>query len=195
LDLADEVLALIIDLTFVEDLPPIRDRAAFEARLASRCARLSPVATEVLALVGRILDDYQALRQGLAGITQVNWMSSVLDLRAQLDGLIFRGFLLAVPYARLKDYPRYLKAARERLDKLFHAAGRDQQHLRELTPLLDKWRERAAAVQALGRRDPRLEEIRWMLEELRISFFAQRVGTAYPVSLKRIEARWKELGL
>ncbi|MCO5760351.1 MAG: DUF3418 domain-containing protein, partial [Chromatiaceae bacterium] len=195
MDLADEVLALIIDLTFVEDLPPIRDRAAFEARLASRRARLSPVATEVLALVGRILDDYQALRQGLAGITQVNWMSSVLDLRAQLDGLIFRGFLLAVPYARLKDYPRYLKAARERLDKLFHAAGRDQQHLRELTPLLDKWRERAAAVQALGRRDPRLEEIRWMLEELRISFFAQRVGTAYPVSLKRIEARWKELGL
>ena len=195
LDLADEVLALIVDLTFIEDLPPIRDRAAFEARLASRRSRLPEVATQVLALVGRILDDYQALRQGLAGITQVKWMPTVLDLRAQLDGLIFRGFLLEVPYVRLKDYPRYLKAARERLEKLFHAAGRDQQQLRELTPWLDKWRERAAALQALGRHDPRLDEIRWMLEELRISFFAQRIGTAYPVSLKRIEARWKELGL
>jgi ATP-dependent helicase HrpA len=122
-------------------------------------------------------------------------MPSVLDLKDQLDGLIFRGFLLEVPYARLKDYPRYLKAARERLDKLFHAAGRDQQQLRELTPLLDKWRERAAAVQAAGRHDPRLDEIRWMLEELRISLFAQRIGTAYPISLKRLEARWKELGL
>jgi ATP-dependent helicase HrpA len=194
-DLADEVLALIIDLTCIEDLPPIRDRPAFEARLASRRSRLSSVAADVLTLVGRILDDYQALRQGLAGITQVNWLPSVRDLQAQLDGLVFRGFLLAVPYARIKDYPRYLKAARERLDKLFHVAGRDQQYLRELTPLLDKWQERTAAVQVLGRRDPRLEEIRWMLEELRISFFAQRVGTAYPVSLKRIEARWKELGL
>jgi len=195
MDLADEVLAMIIDLTFLEELPPIRDRAAFEARLASRRGQLAQVASEVLALVGRILDDYQALRQGLAGITQVNWMPSVLDLKDQLDGLIFRGFLLEVPYARLKDYPRYLKAARERLDKLFHAAGRDQQQLRELTPLLDKWRERAAAVQAAGRHDPRLDEIRWMLEELRISFFAQRIGTAYPISLKRLEARWKELGL
>ncbi len=194
-DLADEVLALIVDLTFVEGLPPIRDRASFEARLASRRARLSAVAAEVLTLVGGILDDYQALRQGLAGVTQVNWMPSVIDLRAQLDGLIFRGFLQEVSYVRLKDYPRYLKAARERLDKFFHAAGRDQERLRELTPLLEKWRERAAAVQAVGRRDPRLDEIRWMLEELRISFFAQRVGTAYPVSLKRIEARWKELGL
>ena len=195
MDLADELLALIIDLTFVEGLPPIRDRASFEARLASRRARLSSVGAALLTLVRGILDDYQALRQGLAGITQVNWMPSVIDLRAQLDGLIFRGFLQEVPYVRLKDYPRYLKAARERLDKLFHAAGRDQERLRELTPFLEKWRERAAAVQAVGRRDPRLDEIRWMLEELRISFFAQRVGTAYPVSLKRIEARWKELGL
>ncbi len=195
MDLADEVLAMIIDLTFLEELPPIRDRAAFEARLASRRGHLAQVASEVLALVGRILDDYQALRQGLVGITQVNWMPSVLDLKDQLDSLIFRGFLLEVPYARLKDYPRYLKAARERLDKLFHAAGRDQQQLRELTPLLDKWRERAAAVQAAGRHDPRLDEIRWMLEELRISFFAQGIGTAYPISLKRLEARWKELGL
>ena len=148
-----------------------------------------------MALVGRILDDSQALRQSLAAITQSNWMPSVLDLKAQLDGLIYRGFLLAVPYAHLKDYPRYLKAARERLDKLFHAAGKDQQHLRELTPLIEKWRERTAAVRAAGRRDPRLEEIRWMLEELRISLFAQRLGTAYPISLKRIEARWRELGL
>jgi ATP-dependent helicase HrpA len=194
-DLADEVLALIFDLTFIEDSPTIRDRASFGARLSSRKSQLTRVSTEVMALVGRILDEYQALRQSLAAITQSNWMPSVLDLKAQLDGLIYRGFLLAVPYAHLKDYPRYLKAARERLDKLFHAAGKDQQHLRELTPLIEKWRERIAAVRAAGRRDPRLEEIRWMLEELRISLFAQRLGTAYPISLKRIEARWRELGL
>ncbi|MFZ1576228.1 MAG: ATP-dependent RNA helicase HrpA [Chromatiaceae bacterium] len=195
LDLTDEVLALIFDLTFIEDLSTIRDRASFEARLSSCKSQLARVSAEVMALVGRILDEYQALRQSLAAITQINWMPSVIDLKAQLDGLICRGLLLEVPYAHLQDYPRYLKAARERLDKLFHAAGKDQQHLRELTPLIEKWRERTAAVRAAGRRDPRLEEIRWMLEELRISLFAQRIGTAYPVSLKRIEARWRELGL
>jgi ATP-dependent helicase HrpA len=195
LDLAVEVLALIFDLTFLEEAPTIRDRASFEARLASRKSQLTRFSTEVMALVGRILDDYQALRQSLATITESNWAPSVLDLKAQLDGLIFRGFLLAVPYAHLKDYPRYLKAARERLDKLLHAAGKDQANLRELTPLLETWGERVAAVRANRRHDPRLEEIRWMIEELRISLFAQRLGTAYPISLKRIEARWRELGL
>ena len=67
--------------------------------------------------------------------------------------------------------------------------------MREMAPLQQKWQERAAAAREAGRRDPRLEEIRWMLEELRVSLFAQQIGTAYPVSVKRIEARWKELGL
>jgi ATP-dependent helicase HrpA len=195
LDLGDEVLALIFDLTFLEDAPTIRDRASFEARLASRKSQLTRVSTEVMALVGRILDDSQALRQSLAAITQSNWMPSVLDLKTQLDGLIYRGFLLAIPYAHLKYYPRYLKAARERLVKLSHAPAKDQANLRELTPLLERWGERAAGVRANRRHDPRLEDIRWMIEELRISLFAQRLGTAYPISLKRIEARWRELGL
>jgi ATP-dependent helicase HrpA len=62
-------------------------------------------------------------------------------------------------------------------------------------PLQKKWRERCAAAREAGRRNPRLEEIRWMLEELRVSLFAQQLGTAYPVSVKRIETRWRELGL
>jgi ATP-dependent helicase HrpA len=65
----------------------------------------------------------------------------------------------------------------------------------EMAPLLSKWSERTAAARAAGRRDPRLDEVRWMLEELRVSLFAQQLGTAYPVSVKRIEARWRELGL
>ncbi|NBC12034.1 MAG: ATP-dependent RNA helicase HrpA [Gammaproteobacteria bacterium] len=194
-DLADELTALIVDLTFTEGQPPIRDRAAFEARLDACKARLMPTANEVCELAGRILDAYQGLRKRLAGITQINWMPSVLDLRAQLDALVFRGFLQQVPFERLKEYPRYLKAAEQRTEKLFHAAGRDQQRLAELTPLLEQLAERQAAARAAERDDPRLEEIRWMLEELRVSLFAQQLGTAYPVSVKRIRARWRELGL
>jgi ATP-dependent helicase HrpA len=122
-------------------------------------------------------------------------MPSVLDLRAQLDALVFRGFLQQVPFERLKEYPRYLKAAEQRTEKLFHAAGRDQQRLAELKPLLEQLAERQAAARAAERVDPRLDEIRWMLEELRVSLFAQQVGTAYSVSIKRVQARWRELGL
>jgi ATP-dependent helicase HrpA len=194
-DLGDELVALILDLTFTEGQPPIRDQAAFEARIAACRARLMPTANEVCELAGRILDAYQALRQRLAGITQINWMPSVLDLRGQLDALVFRGFLEQVPFERLREYPRYLRAAEQRAEKLFHAAGRDQQRLAEFTPLLEQLAEREAAARAAGRDDPRLEEIRWMLEELRVSLFAQQFGTAYPVSVKRIQARWRELGL
>jgi ATP-dependent helicase HrpA len=194
-DLADELIALILDRTFTQGQPPIRDQAAFAARLAARRGALAAAAEEVARLAGGILDQYQTLRKRLADATQVNWLDAVRDIRSQVDGLVFRGFLGRVPYERLRDCPRYLHAAAQRLDRLLHAAARDRERMEALGPLARRWAERAAAIGAAGRRDPRLEEIRWMIEELRVSLFAQQLGTAYPVSVKRIEVRWKELGL
>ncbi len=195
IDLVDELIALILDLTFVEGRPILRSRQDFEQRLADNRPRLMTVAGEVCALAGRVLEQYHVIRQRLAGITQANWLPSVKDMQEQLDGLVFRGFLQQVPYHHLKDYPRYLRAAEMRAEKLFHAAGRDQERMREMAPLYRKWKERTESARAVGRQDPRLEEIGWLLEELRVSFFAQQLGTAVPISVKRIEARWKESGL
>ncbi|MGA7978892.1 MAG: ATP-dependent RNA helicase HrpA [Chromatiaceae bacterium] len=195
IDLADELIALILDLTFVERQPALRTRQHFEQRLADNRPRLMTVAGEVCGLASRVLEQYHAIRKRLAGITQVNWMPSVMDIREQLDGLVFRGFLQQIPHEHLKDYPRYLKAAETRAEKLLHAAGRDRERMHEMAPLYRKWKERVDAARAAGRRDPRLEEIRWLLEELRVSLFAQQLGTAVPVSVKRIETRWKEAGL
>ncbi len=194
-DLGDELLALILDLTFVEGMGPLRDQAAFEARLAGRKGALTETADTVCALVGRILTAYQTLRGRLAGITQVNWLDSVRDIRGQLDALVYRGFLVEESYVRLKDYPRYLQAADQRVERLTHAGGRDRERMAEMADLLGRWRAREEVARGQGRRDSRLEEIRWMLEELRVSLFAQQLGTAYPVSVKRIDARWRELGL
>jgi ATP-dependent helicase HrpA len=194
-DLADELIALILDLTFLEDRPPIRDRRAFEERLEKNRLRLMSLAGDVCGIAGKILAQYQALRRQLADITQIAWMPSVMDMREHLDTLVFRGFLQQIPYEHLKDYPRYLRALEARVEKLFHAAAKDQQWMREMAPLHKKWQERSAAAMEAGRHDARLDEIRWMLEELRVSLFAQQLGTAYPVSVKRIEARWRELGL
>jgi ATP-dependent helicase HrpA len=194
-DLADELLALIIDLTFTEGQPPLRDQAAFEQRFRAGKPRLFPVAHEVCGLTSSILGTYQSLRKRLDGITQVQWMSSVFDMRVHLDSLVYRGFLVQVPFAHLQDYPRYLRALEQRAEKLPLAATRDRERMQELEPLLERWRERVAAAESAEREDERLDEIRWMLEELRVSFFAQQLGTAHPVSVKRIERRWRELGL
>ncbi len=195
LDLSDELVALIIDLTFTEDLPAIRTQQAFEQRLSARKGELMTVAEAACELTAGILDAYQALRGKLSNITQANWIPAVADLRNQIDALVYRGFLEQESFAHLKDYPRYLAAAAQRVEKLFHAADRDRQRMDEMSALQIRWKERLAAARVADRNDPRLEEIRWMLEELRVSLFAQQLGTAYPVSVKRAEARWKELGL
>ena len=194
-DLADELLALILDLTFIDRLPPLREQESFLRRLDERRGALASIADEVAALAREILDRYQGLRRRLASITQINWVASIQDIRAQLDRLVYRGFLQEIPFEHLQSYPRYLRAIDYRLERLTHAAGRDRQWLREMAELQQRWCERLTAAEAAGRRDPRLEEMRWMLEELRVSLFAQQLGTAYPVSVKRIEARWRELGL
>ncbi|MBO8084996.1 MAG: ATP-dependent RNA helicase HrpA [Marichromatium sp.] len=195
-DLAEALIARALDRTFLaEDDAPIRTRAAFEARLAERRGALAAETRAVCALAGEILDVYQRVRKTLAGINQINWMHAVLDIRAQLDALVFRGFLDAVAPERLRHYPRYLKAIEQRLDKLPLGAARDRQWMNEMAPLQSQWRERMEAARAAGRDDPRLDEIRWLLEELRVSLFAQQLGTDGPVSVKRIRARWRELGL
>ena len=194
-DLADELVALILDLTFLEDRPPIRNRHTFTSRLEQNRPRLASVARDVRVLIGRILTRYQTIRRRLADITQTHWMASAMDMSQHLDMLVFRGFLQQVPYRHLKDYPRYLKALEARVEKLSHAATKDRQRIREMAAIHGKWQERSTAARAAGRLDTRLEEIRWMLEELRVSLFAQQIGTAYPVSVKRIETRWRELGL
>jgi ATP-dependent helicase HrpA len=194
-DIADELVAVILDLTFLEGQSPVRDRSTFEARLADCRGALMGTAAETCKLVAEILDHYQTLRQRLAVITQRAWQPSVEDVRRQWDALVFRGFLESIPYAQLRNYPRYLKAALVRLEKLQFSAVQDQRLMGEMGPLLTRWRERMDAARQAGRQDPRLEEIRWRLEELRVSLFAQQIGTPLPVSVKRIEKRWRELGL
>ncbi len=98
-------------------------------------------------------------------------------------------------YVHPKDYPRYLQGLALRAEKLRHAAGRDLQRLGEMAAILEQGRERDERCRASGRADERVEELRRMLEELRVSLFSQELGTAYPVSVTRIERWFREVGL
>ncbi|WP_430754867.1 ATP-dependent RNA helicase HrpA [Magnetovirga frankeli] len=194
-ELQEELVELIIDLAFIQERPAMRDAQAFNQALESGRSGLMEQANRVCTLASEILHHYQGLRQALAGRGEINWLDSLNDMRAQLDRLVYRGFLLDTPFQQLRQYPRYLKALQLRLDKLGHAAARDQQLLRQIGPALSEWQGQYDKACHAGREDERLEQLRWMFEELRVSLFAQELGTAYPISLKRMEKRRRELGL
>ncbi|MCB1763402.1 MAG: DUF3418 domain-containing protein, partial [Gammaproteobacteria bacterium] len=143
----------------------------------------------------QILTIYHQVRNRLSESNRINWMTSLADIRQQLDQLVYRGFLQHTPYVQLKQLPRYLRAIEMRLDKLPYAAARDQKLLGEMQEAYQLWQQREEKYRLEGKLDERIEELRWSFEELRISLFAQELGTAYPVSLQRIQKRWRELGL
>lgn len=194
-DLREVLVDWILERVFLSDASLIRSEAAFAERLEQGKPGLITMANEACAQLVQVLDLYHQLRKSLSHVSQVNWMAAVSDLKQQLDRLVYQGFLNGMTPQRFADYQRYLKAMQLRLDKLAHAAPRDRQLMREMEDCYQRWLERQQAIENKGKVDIRLEEIRWMLEELRISLFAQQVKTAYPVSVKRINKRWNELGL
>jgi ATP-dependent helicase HrpA len=193
--LDDELVALIVDRASLEGRETVRDPAVFEASVQEGRPRLAGVAAETLALATDVLQRYHENRSQLAAPIPPAWLPSAQDVRAHLDRLVYRGFLLDVPWERLGHYPRYLAAVARRLERLALGALRDRDRLAEMAGLERDWLDREARARAAGRPDPRLEEIRWLLEELRVSLFAQELKTAVPVSIQRIERRWRELGL
>ena len=194
-DIVDELVAVAIDRAFLEDAWSIRDRDAFERCRERGRPRLGPLLLEMARQAAIILAEAHVLRAKLERITQSNWQNAVDDMRQQLDGLVYRGFLEQTDADRLVHLPRYLRGLALRLEKLPGAAVRDRQRMDEMADLQRQWAERDRQRRAQSAIDPRLDEIRWMLEELRVSLFAQELKTPQPVSVKRIRKHWEALGL
>ena len=113
------------------------------------------------------------------------------DAGEQLQKLMPKNFIAQAPWTQLQHYARYLKAITVRLDKYRADPARDAAKLKELQPLEQRyWR---LLAERKGQMDARLQEYRWMLEELRVSFFAQELRTPYPVSTKRLDKVWQQL--
>ncbi|MFM9995291.1 MAG: ATP-dependent RNA helicase HrpA [Phycisphaerales bacterium] len=186
----------VVDRVFVEGRPEVRTRAMFDARLHAGWDGVGPAVRETAKLVAEVLAARQALAARLAERAPEAWAASIADLRWQLDQLLPRAFLGVVPADRLAHVPRYLAAARLRLDKLRQTGPvRDQRCMADLAPHLRRWFDGAQAAVANG--DGRgasvraaLEEYRWMIEEFRVSLFAQELGTNGPVSAKRLDELW-----
>ena len=107
--------------------------------------------------------------------------------------MVYAGFFSATPWAQLNHLPRYLQALQRRLVKASENPAQDTRHEQAVAALWERYRSRAEANRVAQRIEPALDEYRWLLEELKVSLFAQELRTAKPISYKRLERAWAEL--
>ena len=186
---------IIDDRVFMQGEPLPRTKDQFVARLRAKWDDVREVASEVASAVQQILVNYQNLALRLAGRLPAAQHAAAADLRLQLVLLVHQGAMAATPWERLRHVPRYLYAALKRLDKLAAPGGpeRDARFASEMAQLWRDYLIRLDSNNKTGRADPLLEDFRWMLEELRVSLFAQELGAAMSVSVKRLERAWDDL--
>jgi ATP-dependent helicase HrpA len=191
-DLREDLMATIADRAFIGDDPLPRTQKAFEAQRARARARLPAVRDAAMRLFTDVAEEYQRIVERLASV-RGPLARPAADIRAQLSRLVYKGFFSVTPWERLHDLPRYLEAMQVRLDKYGNNPERDAKHTDSIAALIKRLDERQEALRKAGLRDPRPEEFRWHLEELRVSLFAQELKTPYPVSYKRLEKIWNSI--
>jgi ATP-dependent helicase HrpA len=188
-ELREQIVKVALDRAFLADPLP-SDAASFQARLDAGRARLNLIAQEVARLAAAVLDEYSAAQRKLKDSRPPREVAE--DITGQLQRLVPKRFVLDTPYAQLQHLPRYLRAIVLRLDKHRGESARDAARLAELRPLEQRWLRRVAERRGAG--DARLDEYRWLLEELRVSLFAQELRTPQPVSVKRLNKAWEQMG-
>ncbi|WP_063021078.1 ATP-dependent RNA helicase HrpA [Nocardia niwae] len=163
---------------------PVHDPAEFDALVA----RIRPdFAATVARFVRLVVPVLAGAHHVSAALERTNERDIAEDVRHQLDNLVFRGFVSETGAARLRELPRYLQAASTRLEALPGSAVRDRQGMAELDRVLAAYDRLVESLPENRRQAPAVTEIWWMIEELRVSLFAQKLGTPFPVSAKRIE--------
>ena len=190
--LQDDSRAAVADRAFIGDDPLPRDRDAFVQQVKRARTRLPAVIDGALRLLAAIAGEYQALSQRLAALPASQRMLAA-EIRQQRDALVYPGFLAATPWEQLRHVPRYLQALTRRIERYPQNPERDARHAKQVGEWWSRYGERLAAERRAGQRSPRLEAFRWLIEELRVSLFAQELRTPVPVSFKRVEKAWTEL--
>ena len=187
--LREQIIAVALDRAFL--LAPLpTDELSFKRRVDEGRGRLTLIANEVARLAASILAEYAVAARKIKDTK--NAPEATADAAQQLARLMPKRFLAVTPWGPLQHFARYQKAMTARLEKYRADPARDAARLAELRPLEQRyWR---LVAERKGVNDERMNEFRWLLEELRVSFFAQELRTPQPVSVKRLEKAWAQLG-
>jgi ATP-dependent helicase HrpA len=184
-DLFADCLAAAADDLIGAGGGPAWDELGFRRLLDAVRAGLPAAALDVVSAVERVLAVANQVEGRLADLTNPALSSAAQAVRTQLDALVYPGWVAATGRPRLPDVHRYVRAMLHRLDRLPSNLAADADHMATVARVTTAWRE-ALVHSPAGRPDPDLTEVRWMIEELRVSLFAQSLGTPYPVSEKRV---------
>ena len=187
-ELRQQIIDLALDRAFLLDPLPT-DAETFKRRLEEGRGRLTLIANEVARLCAQVLTEYAvALKKIRDSKGQAD---AAADCGQQLQRLVGKHFVRDTPWAQMQHLVRYLRAITLRLDKCRSDPARDAQRMAEVRVQEQRyWR---LVAERKGATDARMLEFRWLLEELRVSFFAQELRTPQPVSVKRLDKAWAQL--
>ena len=186
----DLLLAVFTQVVATHPLP--RSANEFTERLKATESELIPYATSLLTRIEEALKGHLAVTKVLKG--KLNFALALVysDVSAQMQRLVYPGFIRDAG-EWLSEYPRYTEAALIRLDKAARERGRDQMMMQDVQALEARFDARRKSERRGAAEDPELVSFGWWIQELRVSLFAQQLGTQMPVSVKRLEKRWEEI--
>jgi ATP-dependent helicase HrpA len=185
-DLVEDCVQAAIDALVDAHGGPVWDEAAFHALRDKVASGLAERTAEVLADATRVLEAWRETDRLLSGSAELPLLPALADMKAQVGRLVPRGFVADAGAEQLRQLPRYLAAVRVRRERLPGAVGRDQQLMDVVANLQEAYLHRVEALPAGRPPSAGLVSVRWMLEELRVSLWAQQLGTAYPISDARV---------
>ncbi|KTG29551.1 ATP-dependent RNA helicase HrpA [Idiomarina sp. WRN-38] len=186
----DLLLAVFTQVVATHPLP--RSANELTERLKATESELIPYATSLLTRIEEALKGHLAVTKVLKG--KLNFALALVysDVSAQMQRLVYPGFIRDAG-EWLSEYPRYTEAALIRLDKAARERGRDQMMMQDVQALEARFDARRKSERRGAAEDPELVSFGWWIQELRVSLFAQQLGTQMPVSVKRLEKRWEEI--
>jgi ATP-dependent helicase HrpA len=187
--LDDLLLATAMEHFLHDQIPDTRE--AFDALFDHHRGDFIPELEQADERLYQAMTGYQKIAKKLKGKINLALANSMADLKFQMQNLVYPGFLVDTPSQWLAEFGRYFEAALVRLEKMPREMGREREFLHAMEPLWARYASKRAEQQRQGVRDPELVLYRWMLEEFRVSFFAQQLGTAMTVSAKRLHKQWE----
>lgn len=186
LDLIDDCIACAVDKLIADFGGFVWDEAGFEKLRDFVRENLNEVTVDIAQKVEQILSLNHALNQRLKGKMDFTMAFALSDMKSQISGLIYQGFVQKNGYARLPDLQRYLQAVDKRIDKLAQDVNRDRAAMLRVEQVQQAYQQLLAKLPKSKPISDEVAEIRYMIEELRVSLFAQQLGTKYQVSDKRV---------
>jgi ATP-dependent helicase HrpA len=193
LDLIDDCIACGVDKLIDEHGGPTWQEAGYNKLHDKVRAELNDTVVDIAKKVEQILTAVFNINKRLKGRVDMSMALALSDVKAQLGGLVYKGFVTQNGWKRLSDTLRYLTAMERRLEKMPIDPHSDRARMLKIEKIQQAWSTWYNKLPAVRREDEDVKDVRWMIEELRVSYFAQQLGTPYPVSEKRIQQAMDEI--